>query len=351
MPYIVASAHRYKNPRRQNRQSQVLQLDAIVVEKLVKKFNGFAAVDGISFNVKKGELFGLLGPNGAGKSTTIYMLTTLLAPTSGHAYVNGFDVVSNPDEVRSSIGIVFQDPTVDTRLTAYDNLDIHGRLYGMDSQTRKERIDEVLELVELVDWRDKLVKTFSGGMRRRLEIARGLMHTPEVLFLDEPTLGLDPQTRRHIWGYIEKLKKQGISIMLTTHYLDEADHLCDRVAIMDHGRIKAIDTPKNLKAEISGNLIYVSSSEPDKLAEAITKAGLANDPKVKEMTVYFETKDGGRMVPKVLKVAQDAGIKVESVELRMPSLEDVFIHYTGTDIREEKGAGSEMMARRRAHGH
>lgn len=326
-------------------------MDAIIVERLVKKFNGFTAVDGISFSVGKGELFGFLGPNGAGKSTTIYVLTTLLASTSGRASVNGFDVAKQADDVRSSIGIVFQDPTVDTRLSAYDNLDIHGRLYGMDGQTRKRRISEVLDLVELADWRDKLVKTFSGGMRRRLEIARGFMHTPEVLFLDEPTLGLDPQTRRHIWSYIEKLKKQGITIMLTTHYLEEADYLCDRVAIIDHGKIKAIGKPKELKAAIGGNLIYASSREPGKLAEAVEKAGLAKAPKVKEMTVYFEAKESGRMVPKVLEAAHDAGIEVESIELRMPSLEDVFIHYTGTGIREEKGGGSEMMTMRRAHGH
>ena len=329
----------------------MLRLDAIIVENLVKRFNGFAAVDGINFNVRKGELFGFLGPNGAGKSTTIYMLTTLLAPTSGHAYVNGFDIVSKPDDVRKSIGIVFQDPTVDTRLSAYDNLDIHGRLYGMDGTTRKKRIDEVLELVELANWRDKLVKTFSGGMRRRLEIARGLMHTPGILFLDEPTLGLDPQTRRHIWSYIEKLKKQGITIMLTTHYLEEADYLCDRVAIIDHGKIKAIGTPKELKAGIGGSLICASSREPKKLAKIIHEAGFAKMPKIRETAVYFEAKDGGRMVPRVLKAAQDAGVEVESIELRTPSLEDVFIHYTGTNIREEKSAGSEMMVRRRAHGH
>ena len=186
-------------------------MDTLVAENLVKTFNGFTAVNKISFSVKQGELFGLLGPNGAGKSTMIYMLTTLLEPTSGTAMVHGFDIRKQAGAVRESIGLVIQDPTVDTRLTAYDNLDIHGRLYGMNAQLRKNRIKEVFELVELTEWKDKMVKTFSGGMRRRLEIARGLLHTPRVLFLDEPTLGLDPQTRRHIWGYIEKLKKQGIT--------------------------------------------------------------------------------------------------------------------------------------------
>ncbi|MCX6773859.1 MAG: ATP-binding cassette domain-containing protein, partial [Candidatus Micrarchaeota archaeon] len=240
-------------------------MHAMEVNGLVKKFNGFTAVDGISFNVRKGELFGLLGPNGAGKSTTIYMLTTLIEPTSGSAFVNGFDVKNDPDNVRKSIGIVFQDPTVDTRLTAYDNLDIHGRLYGMDGKLREAKINEVLGLVELTEWKDKMVKTFSGGMRRRLEIARGLMHTPKILFLDEPTLGLDPQTRRHIWSYIEKLREKGITIIITTHYLEEADYLCDRIAIIDHGQIKVLDAPKNLKNEIGGSVISVTSREPQKL--------------------------------------------------------------------------------------
>jgi ABC-2 type transport system ATP-binding protein len=327
-------------------------LNAITVDGLEKIFNGFTAVDGISFNVEKGELFGFLGPNGAGKSTTIYMLTTLIPATSGHASVNGFDIASQSDSVRSSIGIVFQDPTVDIRLSAYDNLDIHGRLYGMgDDRMRKERIKEVLDLVELYDWRDKLVKTFSGGMRRRLEIARGLMHTPEVLFLDEPTLGLDPQTRRHIWGYIEKLKKQGITIMLTTHYLEEADFLCDRVAIIDRGKIKALDTPKHLKGMIGGNVIYVTSGQPGKFAEVIKKKGIAKAPRVDGMTVSFKVKESGKAMPEVLKAAFKAGIEIESMELRMPSLEDVFIHYTGTSIRAEKSAGSGMMAVRRSRGY
>jgi ABC-2 type transport system ATP-binding protein len=324
-------------------------MNAITVDKLTKKFNGFTAVDGISFSVGKGELFGFLGPNGAGKSTTIYVLTTLLAPTAGKGAVNGFDIATQSDKVRSSIGIVFQDPTVDTRLSAYDNLDIHGRLYGMGGAERKERITSVLELVELMDWKDKMVKTFSGGMRRRLEIARGLMHTPAVLFLDEPTLGLDPQTRRHIWSYIEKLRKQGITIMLTTHYLEEADYLCDRVAIIDHGKIKAIGKPKELKAEIGGTVIRATTGNAEKLAEVVRKK-LSVKPQVNDNVVSFDVKDGGRIVPKVLEAAIAAGIEVDSIELRLPSLEDVFIHYTGTSIREAKPAAEGMMARGRAHG-
>ncbi len=325
-------------------------MDAMEVKDLVKKFNGFTAVDGISFSVKTGELFGFLGPNGAGKSTTIYMLATLIEPTSGTATVNGFDVRTQSDEVRGSIGLVFQDPTVDTRLSAYDNLDIHGRLYGMDGPLRRQRIKEVLELVELTDWQEKMVKTFSGGMRRRLEIARGLMHTPRILFLDEPTLGLDPQTRRHIWSYIEKLREQGITIILTTHYLEEADFLCDRIAIVDHGKIKVLDTPKNLKAIIGGSIMSVECREPKKLAALVKKMGLSAEPRIADMTVSFEAKEGGKLVPKVMEAALGAGIEIESIEVHMPSLEDVFIHYTGTSIREEKAAPSGMMATRRARG-
>ena len=327
-------------------------MDEITVDRLGKKFGKFTAVDGISFSVRKGELFGFLGPNGAGKSTTIYMLTTLIPSTSGHATVNGFDIGSQADLVRSSIGIVFQDPTVDIRLSAYDNLDIHGRLYGMgDDRLREQRIKEVLDLVELYDWRKKLVKTFSGGMRRRLEIARGLMHTPHVLFLDEPTLGLDPQTRRHIWGYIDKLKKQGITIMLTTHYLEEADFLCDRVAIMDHGKIMALDTPKKLKGMIGGNFIYATCQQPEKLAAVLKKKGIAKAPRIEGLVLSFDVKESGKVVPKVLEAALKAKIEIESIELRMPSLEDVFIHYTGSSIREEKAGPSGMAMARRSHGY
>lgn len=326
-------------------------MNAIEVERLEKKFNGFTAVDKISFSVRKGELFGLLGPNGAGKSTIIYMLTTLLEPSSGSARVNGFDVRSKPEEVRKSIGIVFQDPTVDIRLSAYDNLDIHGRLYGMASGEREARIKEVLELVELTEWKGKQVRIFSGGMRRRLEIARGLMHMPDVLFLDEPTLGLDPQTRRHIWSYIEKLKKQGITIVLTTHYLEEADYLCGRVAIIDHGKIKALDTPRNLKSIIGGNVISIECRSPEKLAGLLKGKGVCSSPKINGARISFECKNGSRQVLKITELALKAGIEIENIELRLPTLEDVFIHYTGSGIREEKPAGSDFTRMRRMHGH
>jgi len=322
----------------------------ITTTKLTKKFNSFTAVDGINLDIRKGELFGLLGPNGAGKSTTIYMLTTLLASTSGKAIVNGFDIATQSDEVRKSIGVVFQDPTVDTRLSAFDNLDIHGRLYGMNKAEREKRINEVLKLVDLVEWKHKIVKTFSSGMRRRLEIARGLMHTPTILFLDEPTLGLDPQTRRNIWGYIEKLKREGMTIVLTTHYLEEADYLCDRVAIIDHGRIVAIDTPSKLKELIRGDVVELESSDPKGIEALLNKSKLGTKFRETGKLLRFKVKDGSRSIAKIMALADRHGIKIESIELHKPSLEDVFLHYTGRLIREEKAPSMEMM-RRRIRGH
>jgi ABC-2 type transport system ATP-binding protein len=221
--------------------------DVVLVEKLVKRFNGLTAVDGISFAVKHGEIFGFLGPNGAGKTTTISMLCTLLRPTSGTARVTCCDIVKEPNRVRREIGIIFQDPSLDDRLTAEDNLKFHGYLYNMEHRLIEQRITEVLDLVELLDRRRDHVRKFSGGMKRRLEIARGLMHRPKLLFLDEPTLGLDPQTRAHIWEYIMKMKKEtGLSVFMTTHYMQEAE-VCDRIAIIDHGKIVDLDSPARLK--------------------------------------------------------------------------------------------------------
>ena len=229
-------------------------MKAIEIEGLIKEFDGIRAVDGISLEIEYGEIFSLLGPNGAGKTTTISILATLLKPTKGKARVNGYDVVTQAAKVRHSIGIVFQDPSLDDRLTARENLDIHGRLYHMKKDERKKRIEEVLEMVELRERADSLVKTFSGGMRRRLEIARGLMHKPRILFLDEPTLGLDPQTRRHIWNYIEKLRDEGVTVLLTTHYMEEAQTLCDTVAIIDKGRIIEQGSPEALIAKHCKNV-------------------------------------------------------------------------------------------------
>jgi ABC-2 type transport system ATP-binding protein len=240
---------------------------AIEVKNLTKEFNDLKAVDGISFQVQEGEIFGLLGPNGAGKTTTIKMLTTLLKPTGGEAKVWGYDVLKEKDKVRNSVGIVFQEPALDNRLTGYENLDFHARLYGLTKEIREKRIKEVLNLVELQDKAKVLVKDYSGGMQRRLEIARGLMHYPKVLFLDEPTLGLDIQTRRHIWDYILKLnEKEKTTIILTTHYMEEADYLCQRIAIIDFGKIIALDNPQNLKNILGGDVISI---EADPLEKAL----------------------------------------------------------------------------------
>ncbi|HSD57753.1 MAG TPA: ATP-binding cassette domain-containing protein, partial [Methanotrichaceae archaeon] len=229
---------------------------AISMHGLTKKFGDLTAVDRVDLDIEKGELFGLLGPNGAGKSTIIKMLTTMLTPTEGEAHVWGYDVAMERNEVRSSIGVVFQDPAVDSMLTGRENLDFHGRMYGLGGAVRKKRIEEVLDLVDLADKADVKMEDYSGGMQRRLEIARGLMHHPSVLFLDEPTLGLDAQTRRHIWEYIRNMnQKEGVTIILTTHYMEEADYLCDRVAIIDNGKIAALDTPKNLKDLIGADTI------------------------------------------------------------------------------------------------
>jgi ABC-2 type transport system ATP-binding protein len=239
-------------------------ISIIDVRKLTKVFdNRLTAVDHISFKVEEGEIFGFLGPNGAGKTTTLNMLATLLRPTSGDAIIDGHDILKEPDAVRRSIGFVFQDPTLDTELTGRENLDFHGRIYGLKPEVREKRIKEMLDVVQLADRANELVKTYSGGMKRRLEIARGLLHYPRVLFLDEPTLGLDPQTRTAIWEYIQQLnQKEKVTIILTTHYTDEADHLCDRIQIIDFGKIVALDTAENLKARLQGDVITLSFKEP-----------------------------------------------------------------------------------------
>ncbi|MEN6343138.1 MAG: ATP-binding cassette domain-containing protein, partial [Methanospirillum sp.] len=244
--------------------------EAIRVEGLTKQFGDLVAVDDISFEIDQGEVFGLLGPNGAGKTTTISMLATLLRPTSGSATVDGRDIERDQDGVRHSIGIVFQDQSLDEELTAAENMDLHGRLYRIPSETRRKRTAELLDLVGLSERKDDVVKTFSGGMRRRLEIARGLLHHPAVLFLDEPTLGLDPQTRNLLWEYIANLaREKGITIILTTHYMEEADRLCNRDAIIDHGRIIALDTPDRLKDRVGGDVVIVRSPSPEMIAPAL----------------------------------------------------------------------------------
>lgn len=309
-------------------------MPVIEIKNLTKKYNGLTAVDNLSLEVQEGEIFGLLGPNGAGKTTTLMMLTTLVKPTSGTASVGGFDIVKNPADVRRSIGIVFQDPSSDDTLTGYENLKLHGMLYGMAAQLREERIKEVLELVELTDRKDDLVKKYSGGMRRRLEMARGLMHHPKILFLDEPTLGLDPQSREHIWKYVNELvKKEKISVIITTHYMDEADMLCGRLAIIDHGKISAMDSPAKLKMIVGGDVVVLKTANPN--LEEIKKLQFVKHVKVQDGEIFLTVERASEHLPRILEVA---GI-VEAVEVHLPTLEDVFLHYTGKAIREASAEG------------
>jgi len=316
---------------------------AIKVEDLTKSFNGLVAVDHISFTVKSGELFGLLGPNGAGKTTTINMLSTLLKSTSGYGEVAGHDISKSKDDIRRSIGVVFQEPALDIKLTGKENLEFHAMMYGLKKEERKKRVEEVLKLVELTEKRNVLVENFSGGMKRRLEIARGLIHKPEVLFLDEPTLGLDAQTRHHIWDYIKKLNKEGgVTIILTTHYMEEADFLCDRIAIMDKGKFVAMDIPARLKDILGGDVVSMEiEGNADSLIDRINSLDW-----VKNMTRHNETlsltmEKGERRIPQLINVARENGVNITCVHLRKPSLEDVFLHFTGRTIREEEASKTE----------
>jgi ABC-2 type transport system ATP-binding protein len=319
------------------------RVDAIRVENLTKTFEGFTAVDGISFAVEEGELFGLLGPNGAGKTTTINMLSTLLRPTSGSAVVAGFDVARDRDAVRQSIGIVFQEPALDGRLTGRENLEFHTMMYGIGKVERRRRIDEVLTLVELTDKAATLVEKYSGGMKRRLEIARGLTHRPKVLFLDEPTLGLDAQTRRHIWDYIRKLNQEaGVTIILTTHYMEEADFLCGRVAIMDHGKFVALDTPSRLKDTLGGDVVSLElDGDATAFLDALGREDWVKRSKFHEDVLSLTMEKGERRIPELVMLAQQKGVAVSCVNLRKPSLEDVFLHFTGRTIREQEANQSE----------
>ncbi|WP_309492508.1 ATP-binding cassette domain-containing protein [Candidatus Hecatella orcuttiae] len=318
----------------------------IEAQNLTKVYDGkVRAVDSVSLEVFESEIFGFLGPNGAGKTTLIHMLCTLLKPTSGVAKVSGYDVAKEPDLVRKSIGIVFQDPSLDENLTGRENMDFHGRLYGMATGEIKERITELLKMVELEDKADRLVKTYSGGMRRRLEIARGLMHHPKVLFLDEPTLGLDPQTRRHIWDYIRELnRRERVTIFLTTHYMDEADSLCNRVAIIDYGKIIACDEPKHLKDLLGGDIIELKvAGKADALASAFKENQAVRAVKTAEGTLCLTVYDAAKMIPQVLELAESLEVEVNSVDLHRPTLDDVFLTYTGRRIREEETSPMERM--------
>lgn len=314
---------------------------AIAVEDLSKRYGDLDAVHGIGFDVRPGEVFGFLGPNGAGKTTTIGMLCTLVRPTGGTARVAGHDIVAERDEVRRNIGLVFQDPTLDAYLTAEQNLRFHGELYGLPKEAMGERIGLVLDMVDLADRKDNKVETFSGGMKRRLEIARGLLHSPRVLFLDEPTVGLDPQTRAAIWGYINQLRDtEDITIFLTTHYMEEAEY-CDRIAIIDHGEIVVLDTPEKLKAGVGKDRVQIVTGDDEAAIGALrTRFGI--EAGVHEGAVTFAVPSGEAFVPRLFA---ELGVPIRSVHVARPSLDDVFMNYTGTTIRDAEG-GSVDWARR-----
>jgi ABC-2 type transport system ATP-binding protein len=319
--------------------------NAIAVNHLVKNFGEVEAVKGVDFTVAPGEVFGFLGPNGAGKTTTINMLCTLVKPTSGTATVGGYDVVTERDDVRRNIGLVFQDPTLDTYLTGAQNLRLHAELYGVQRDLVEPRMRQVLTMVGLWERRDSEAGTYSGGMRRRLEIARGLMHSPRVLFLDEPTIGLDPQTRRSIWTYIRQLKQtEEITIFMTTHYMDEAEW-CDRIAIMDHGEIVALDAPQTLKDGVGTDRIMIHTDDND-LAIGELADRFDIQAQVAEGAVTFGVPSGEAFVPRLFA---ELDVPIRSVSVSRPTLDDVFMSYTGTTIRDaEEDAGrnrSRMMMR------
>ena len=312
---------------------------AVVASELRKSYKDVEAVRGVSFEVAPGEIFGFLGPNGAGKSTTIAMLCTLTVPSGGTGRVAGFDVVTEQAQVRQRIGLVFQDTTLDDYLTASENLRFHAELYGVPREGVGPRLRQVLELVDLWERRDNLVQTYSGGMKRRLEIARGLLHSPRVLFLDEPTVGLDPQTRLHIWNYITELRRrEEITIFLTTHYMDEAEY-CDRIAIMDNGVLVAIDTPEALKASIGEDRVELQTDDDQQAIERLAQH-FQIKAQVSEGAVTFHVPGGEQFVPQVFA---ELGVPIRSVRVARPTLDDVFMTYTGRTIRDAEASGSERM--------
>jgi ABC-2 type transport system ATP-binding protein len=324
-------------------------MNAIKVEGLVRSFGDFVAVDGVTFTVHEDEIFGFLGPNGAGKTTTINMLCTLLRPDAGSAKVNGFSVIDEQAAVRRSIGLIFQDQSLDEQLTGRENLRFHAMMYDLTRETFQERVDDLLAMVELSDKADDLVRTYSGGMKRRLEIARGLLHHPRVLFLDEPTLGLDPQTRRHIWDYLRKLRREkGVTMFMTTHYMDEAEN-CDRIAIIDHGKIVSLDSPENLKGLVGGDIVTVRTSNNDMAREKLRQFENVDLRTGPEDQLIIETDAGDQFIPRMMTAFNDgtAPVEVRSVNLRRPTLEDVFIKLTGRAIREQEADQMEGMRRRR----
>jgi ABC-2 type transport system ATP-binding protein len=310
---------------------------AVEVENLAKRFGDFLAVDHLNFTVQRGEIFGLLGPNGAGKSTLIRMMTTLVPPTEGTARINGFDIVTQANQVRQHIGVIPQAMTSDLDLSATENMSIFAKLYGIGREKRKTTIAALLKAVDLEQWADKPVKMFSGGMRRRLEIARGLVHEPKLFFLDEPTTGLDPVSRVAVWEMLEKLKRErDLTILVTTHYMDEADKLCDRIAIIDHGKMMALDSPLKLKASIPGKNVLEAGFSSVPLGWEVTLKALPDVEEVKAVESVFRisSNNGPSTMAALLEAARVAGIAVTSLSLQSTTLDDVFAHYTGHQLRD-----------------
>ena len=312
---------------------------AIAVIDIVKKYGNFTAVDGVSFDVAEGEIFGLLGPNGAGKSTLIRMMTTLLEITSGTALIEGVDVRKDPDTARRSMGVIPQAMTSDGDLTVWENLSIYSKLYGIPPAEREKSIDELLELVDLTQWRDAPARNLSGGMRRRLEIARGLVHRPRIFFLDEPTTGLDPVSRVAVWEMITNIKqKRNLTVLITTHYMDEADRLCDRIAIVDHGKLVALDTPRALKASIPGSSVIEAQflNAPAGWQQTLEKLAAVKSVQPEGAEMYrILTDDGSKTTTDLVETAVRSNIVVKALTVQSTTLDDVFVHYTGRQLRDQ----------------
>jgi ABC-2 type transport system ATP-binding protein len=326
-----------------------MEMEEVIVEGLTRVFNkSLVAVDHVDFSVREGEIFGFLGPNGAGKTTTIHMLTTVLKPTEGNAAICGYDIRKQASDVRNCIGIVPQEYTADEDLTGLENILLCADLYGIPKEVSKERAKELLELVELSSFKDKRVETYSGGMRRRLELACGLINRPKVLFLDEPTLGLDVQTRAATWGYIKRLKEEfDMTIFMTTHYLEEADNLCDRIAIIDKGKIIALDTPNALKESLGGDIMTLTIEQKDAdITSLIETSSKVKEVKKQDNTYRVKVENGEETAPQILNLLMEKGYKVTKLSLTKPTLDEVYLEYTGKTIREEEETSGSMFSKR-----
>jgi len=323
-------------------------MHVIETNNLTRRFGTLVAVDHVSFSVEDGEIFGFLGPNGAGKTTTIHMLTTVLKPTEGNATVCGYDIRKQASDVRNCIGVVPQEYTADEDLTGLENILLCADLYGIPKGVSKERANELLELVELLKFKDKRVETYSGGMRRRLELACGLINRPKVSFLDEPTLGLDVQTRIATWGYIKRLKEEfGMTLFMTTHYLEEADNLCDRIAIIDKGKIIALDTPNALKESLGGDIMTLTIEQKDAdITSLIETSSKVKEVKKQDNTYRVKVEDGEETAPRILSLLMEKGYKVAKLSLTKPTLDEVYLEYTGKTIREEEETSASMFSKR-----